>query len=307
MRILAAVKAEGPGLAIVEQALPAHPGPGEVRVRMLHGPVNPADMAALDGRYTFPTPPGTPLGAEGSGIVEAVGEGVSGLAPGDLVLPLDRGNWASHRQVNASRLVRVPAGTDPRRAALLRINPPTAWLLLRASLAAPGETIVQNGGRSSVAAWVRAFAAAKGIGVASLARNGGVADDGTPLVADESGIEGEIAAALDCVAGPGTGRLATRVREGGRIIVFGHLSGEPISIASQAVTGRDLTLRGLSLRREEVKLGEDEWRRMWEDVFACAAQVMPERRVEQVLSLTDLPAYIASPGESKGRVLVTLS
>ena len=304
--MIAALKAEGTGLTLAETPVPDRPGPGEVRVRMLFAPVNPADLLALDGRYSFPTPAGMVLGAEGAGVVEAVGEGGHGLSPGDLVLPLDRGNWCSHRVVRAERLLRAPAGMDPRRAAVLRINPPTAWLLLRAAGAGAGEAIVQNAARSTVATWVRAFAAARGITVENLARGGGTAEDGTVLLPDPEAVRSTPVAALDCVAGAGTGRLAGLLGEGGRIVVFGHLSGEPVSIPSLLLTARDLSLRGLSLRREEAKLSASESAAMWADVWAAADRVRPEQRIARTVPLAALPDWLARCGGSGERVLLDL-
>lgn len=307
METLAATKAEGPGICLTGVDLPDRPGAGEVRVRMLFAPVNPADLLSIDGRYSFPTPPGTVLGAEGAGTVEAVGAGVTDLSVGDLVLLLDRGNWCTHRQVRADRAVKAPPGMDPRRAAVLRINPPTAWLLLHASGAAAGDRIVQNAARSAVGAWVRAFAERRGIGVANLARGGGTTNDGAALAADIDALDGGFAAALDCVAGPDTGKLAARLDEGGRLIVFGHLSGEPATVPSTLLTARDLTVRGLSLRREESKLSAQESAALWADVWAAADRVAPEARIARTIALADLPDHVASGAAAGERVLIALS
>jgi S-(hydroxymethyl)glutathione dehydrogenase/alcohol dehydrogenase len=56
-------------------------GPGEVRVRITHSGVCHSDLSAMNG--TIPQPPPAVLGHEGAGIVEAVGEGVTTVVPGD--------------------------------------------------------------------------------------------------------------------------------------------------------------------------------------------------------------------------------
>jgi len=62
----------------------AEPGPGQVRVRVRHCGVCHSDRHIVDG--AFPSPLPVVLGYETSGVVDAVGEGVTALAPGDPVL-----------------------------------------------------------------------------------------------------------------------------------------------------------------------------------------------------------------------------
>src|SRR5262244_1761900 len=102
------------------------PAPGEVVFDVLASPINPADISFCKGTYRLkPTLPATP-GAECVGRVTAIGAGVGRIAPGDLVINLQRENWSQKRRVRADDVIAIPAGTDLRQAAMLRINPPTA-------------------------------------------------------------------------------------------------------------------------------------------------------------------------------------
>jgi NADPH:quinone reductase-like Zn-dependent oxidoreductase len=106
------------------------PTPGEVVFDVLLFPINSPDVSFCKGNYRLkPTLPATP-GAECIGRVTAVGAGVSHVKPGDLVINLQRENWAQKRRVKADDVIAVPASLDLRQAAMLRINPPTALLLL---------------------------------------------------------------------------------------------------------------------------------------------------------------------------------
>ncbi|MEI9926982.1 MAG: alcohol dehydrogenase catalytic domain-containing protein [Sphingomonas sp.] len=89
---------------------------------MRFAPVNPADLLMIDGRYAHQPSLPCALGAEGAGRVVAIGRGVERLAVGDDVIPLLRGNWASHRLLAEDRLVRVPPALSPMQAAMLRIQ-----------------------------------------------------------------------------------------------------------------------------------------------------------------------------------------
>src|SRR2546423_13083929 len=56
--------------------------------------------------------------------------GVTWVTPGDLVINMQRENWAQRRRVKADDAVPIPAGLGLAQAGILRINPPTALLLL---------------------------------------------------------------------------------------------------------------------------------------------------------------------------------
>jgi trans-2-enoyl-CoA reductase len=106
------------------------PGPDEVVFDVLAFPINPADISFCRGSYRLrPSLPATP-GAEGLGRVIAVGAGVTHVKPGDLVINMQRENWTQRRLVKAEDAVPIPPGLDLTQAAMLRINPPTALLLL---------------------------------------------------------------------------------------------------------------------------------------------------------------------------------
>src|SRR3954467_2496725 len=98
------------------------PGPGEVIFDVLAFPINPADVSFCRGTYRLRPPlPATP-GAECVGRVSAVGAGVAHVKPGDLVINLQRENWAERRRVKADDVIPIPAGMDLQQAAMLRIN-----------------------------------------------------------------------------------------------------------------------------------------------------------------------------------------
>src|SRR5438045_9770569 len=75
------------------------PAPGGIVFAVLAFPINPADLSMCRGNYRLRPPlPATP-GAECVGRVAAVGDGVDSLRPGDLVINLQRENWAQRRRI----------------------------------------------------------------------------------------------------------------------------------------------------------------------------------------------------------------
>jgi trans-2-enoyl-CoA reductase len=127
------------------------PSAGEVVFDVLAFPINPADLSFCRGNYRLtPNLPATP-GAECVGRITGVGAGVTDLKPGDLVINLERENWTQRRRVRAEAAIPIPAGLDLKQAAMLRINPATAQLLLEDHVALnPGDWVIQNVANSAV-------------------------------------------------------------------------------------------------------------------------------------------------------------
>src|SRR5437867_3322373 len=97
----------GPEVLSLERHDPGVPGAGAVRVRVNAAGVNFIDVYFRAGLYPAPLP--FVVGLEGAGVVEAVGEGVAGLAPGDRVAWASvPGSYAEAVVAPADRLVRVP-------------------------------------------------------------------------------------------------------------------------------------------------------------------------------------------------------
>ena len=107
------------------------PAADEAVVQMRAAPINPADLNAIEGKYPVrPDLPATP-GFEGAGVVVDLGGDVTGMTVGALViLPHSLGTWREAVAVKASELVAVPPEIAPVHAAMLKINPMTAWRLL---------------------------------------------------------------------------------------------------------------------------------------------------------------------------------
>ena len=284
---------------------------------MLYAPINPSDLLVLENRYPWQVDAASPLGAEGVGIVEALGSDVSDLQRGQMVLPLLRGNWQSHRRLERAQVVAIPVDlpVPPVQAAMLRINPITAWLLLQASGAGPGDSLVQNGAGSSVARWIRVFAAQLAIKVIDVVRRPvsdlpGAIVDSPALAAHVRTAAGDapLRAALDCVAGEATGRLAECLADQGRIVVFGHLSGHPLTVRSQLLTGGGLTVTGFSLRPAEARLGAEGLARLFDDLFARLRLALPDMPVARRVPVAQaFEAVAAARAGAAGRVLIDFS
>ena len=150
------------------------PGPGEVLVRVKAASINPGEIGIREGLLharwpaTFPSGEGTDF----AGVVEAVGEGVAGFAPGEDVI-----GWTEQRASHAelvvapeTQVVAKPDGLSWEIAGSLFVAPMAAWACVDAVAPAPGEVVVVSGaagGVGSVAVQLAVRTGAQVIGLAS--------------------------------------------------------------------------------------------------------------------------------------------
>lgn len=138
------------------------PGPGEARVRHTAIGVNYLDTYHRSGHYPLAMPSG--IGTEAAGVVEAVGEGVDWVRPGDRVAYCTSsvGAYSTERVMAADKLVALPEGVDDRTAAALMLKGLTVQYLFRQTfILRGGETILFHavaGGVGLIACqWARAL------------------------------------------------------------------------------------------------------------------------------------------------------
>jgi NADPH2:quinone reductase len=134
----------GPEVLRWEAVPKPSPGPGEALVKHAAVGLNYIDVYFRTGLYKPPALPAI-IGMEGAGVVEAVGEGVTDLKPGDRVAyataPI--GAYAEFRTIKAERLVKLPDAISFDTAAAMMLQGMTAeYLLLRTFKVQPGQTIL---------------------------------------------------------------------------------------------------------------------------------------------------------------------
>jgi NADPH2:quinone reductase len=141
----------GPEVLGFEQVEVGEPGDGEARVRHTAIGLNFIDTYHRTGLYPLELP-GTP-GMEAAGTVEAVGEGVTEVVPGDRVAYAagPPGAYAEARLMPADKLVRLPEDIDDETAAAAMLKGLTVWYLVRKTYAvASGETILVHAAAGGV-------------------------------------------------------------------------------------------------------------------------------------------------------------
>lgn len=155
----------GPEVLELVDAEPGQPGPGEVRVRNHAVGLNFIDTYFRSGLYAPERLP-SGLGNEGAGVVEALGEGVTGLQPGDRVAygtgPL--GAYAEHHVLPARHLVKLPDSFSFEQAAAVMLKGLTCQYLLRQThpLQA-GDTVLFHAAAGGVGSIACQWASALGV------------------------------------------------------------------------------------------------------------------------------------------------
>lgn len=248
---------------IIEVDEPGPPGPGRVNVQVLASPINPADLLNMEGRYGAELPPlPQTQGAEGVGRITAVGDGVINVAVGDLVTPPARGLWREMVQGPAAGLSALPAEADILQLSMLRANPATAWLMLNDYVVLQqGDWVIQNAANSAVGRHVIRLAKSQGWKTVNVVRRADLISELSGLGADCVLVDGDDLdarvteatggnlpkLAIDAIGGSAVQRLARSTGDGGTVVNYGLLSGEPLMIDARETVFRDITVRGFWL------------------------------------------------------------
>lgn len=300
----------------------ADPAPDEIRVEMLASPINPSDVLTLTGQYGMLPPLPAIGGNEGVGRVVAVGAGVSQFKPGQTVLlPVGSGTWATHLQAAASRFVPLPPGADPEQLSMLSINPPTAALMLSEFVELKqGDWVIQNAANSAVGAYLNQIGRIRGFNVLNVVRREAAIDDVSASGATHVLVDGDdlpkraasltggakIRLAIDAVGGPATERLARSLTEGGTLVNYGAMSGEPCVVSPGSFVFRNLTLRGFWLAFWFRNTPAAQQQKLFAELAGLIASGKLKARIQARYPVSRIKEAVAAAaaGEREGKILV---
>lgn len=298
---------------------PLSPVAGEVLVRILAAPINPADLNTIEGTYGVkPALPAVP-GIEGCG--EVVESGAADYQTGDRVIFLRRAaTWATHTTVPAESLFKLPVGIDPVQAAMLKVNPATAWRLLHGfENLTKGDWVVQNLGNSAVGRCVIQLARDLGIRTVSFVRKAEQFEELKALGADHVLLDDEdgfaaakeilgganAVIAFNAVGGDSALRLMKLLRVGGTHVTYGAMGRKPITLPNGLLLFQDIRIRGLWVTRWVENAAPEEVRSTYQDLADRVAAGKLLQPVDGTFSLDnwrDALAKLDSP-ERSGKVL----
>ena len=244
----------------VQEVPDPRPGAGEVLVRMVLSPIHNHDLWTVRGSYGFKPEMPARAGTEAVGVVEAVGEGVEGLAVGQRVASGGTfGAWSERFVAPAGALVPVPDEITDEAAAQLVSMPFSAIALLDFLDVSAGDWIVQNAANGAVGRLVAQLATARGVHVLGLVRRAAGVDelreqgiDHVVATDDERWRErvrdivgdAPLVAGVDSVGGSGAGDVVSLLAEDGLLVVFGAMASPTLEIASGDVIFKQVTIKG---------------------------------------------------------------
>lgn len=151
------------------------PGPGQVLIEVLATSVNPGDLNTREGANDFEVIFPMAFGREAAGTVVAVGEGVTGVEPGEVVFGSSAsgcGSFGEQALLDAPSVTPVPAGLDTRHAACIPVAYGTAFDALDQLGLTDGATLAVLGAGGGVGTAVTSPAVARGINVVGVASEG---------------------------------------------------------------------------------------------------------------------------------------
>ncbi|UFU04276.1 quinone oxidoreductase [Ruania suaedae] len=247
MHAVVAHEAGGPEVMTLQEVPVPDPGPGQVLVRSEAAGVNFIDTYHRSGVYPvdFPLTPG----GEGAGTVEAVGDGVEHLGPGDRVAWASSvsGSYADQVLVEAAQALPVPEGVSAEVAAAIPLQGMTAHMLVEGvTHLGPGRTVLLHAGAGGVGLLLTQLAVARGARVlttvsteekAELSRAAGAAeviryDQLTDLTEELPALVRDLTEGQGVdVAYDGVGKATfdaslASVRRRGLLVLFGGASGQ---------------------------------------------------------------------------------
>jgi NADPH2:quinone reductase len=279
MKAIRAHEFGGPEVLRYDDMPEPAPGPGQVRVRLHAAGVNPFDTYMLSGTYAIKPPLPYSPGADGAGVVEAVGDGVTGIAAGDRVYTggtADHQSYGAYRQVvlcAPSQVHPLPGPVSFAEGAAVNVPALTAHVALERATPRGGDVVLVHGASGSVGLAAVQMARAAGYTVVGTAGT----DDGLALAAAagahhvvdhrDAGHAEKIQALtsgrgpdviLEMLANVNLDHDLTMIAPRGRIVVIGNrgrIEIDPRKIMAKHAVVTGLALWGLTA--EEVTRGHE--------------------------------------------------
>ena len=294
----------GPEKMQLVDVAPPDPGPHQARVRIAASGVNFIDVYFRKGLYKADAP--IALGSEAAGTVDAVGPGVTEVAPGDRVAyAMVRGSYAELAIVPAAQLVKIPDTVDFTTAAAAMLQGMTAHYLTHSTFPlAPGQTCLVHAAAGGAGRLIAQMAKARGARVfgtvstrekAAVARQAGVDE---AILYTETDFEAEVRrltegrgvhVVYDSVGKTTFDKSLSCLKPRGMLALFGQSSGPVAPVDPQVLNAKgSVFLTRPSLGHYLLDRDELLWRAG--DVLTAVASGALKIRVDRTYPLADAAA-----------------
>jgi len=288
---------------------------GEAVVEMRAAPINPADLNAIEGKYPIrPTLPATP-GFEGSGVVIEVGAGVKNVSVGGrVILPHDVGTWREALAVRAEKLIALPDGIEMAQAAMLKINPITAWRLLHGFVELKrGDWFIQNAANSAAGRAAIQIGHELGYQSVNVVRRPELIEElrgeGADVVlVDSENLRDEVKSAtggapirlaLNAVGGENALRVANTLAPEATMVTFGAMSYQPLRIPNGLLIFKNLHFCGFWVNKWYDQATPEQRSETFTPLFEMARRGLLKTKIEKTYSLGEAKTALAHAAQNK--------
>jgi trans-2-enoyl-CoA reductase len=311
-------------LRVVEQPWPT-PAADEVVVKMIAAPLNPADVNAIEGKYPIRPPlPATP-GMEGAGTVVELGADARGVAVGDqVILPHNFGTWREACAIKPEKLVVVPKEIEPIQAAMLKVNPITAWRMLHDFVSlGRGDWFIQNAANSAAGRCAIQIGRELGVRSVNLVRRPELieelrAEGGDVVLVESDDLREQVAAetegarirlALNAVGGASAIRMAKTLAPDATIVTYGAMSQQPLTIPNGMFIFKNLRFTGFWVNKWYEAATTEQRAETFAPLFDMAKRGLLQTKVEAVYSLGEAKQAIehAMAAKRGGKIVFDLA
>ena len=289
-------------LSVQDVQIP-EPAAGEVRVRTLLSPIHNHDLLTISGNYGFKPSLPAPSGSEAVGIIDAIGEGVSGLEIGQRVATGGTfGVWAEFFIAKAVALIPVSDAIPDEAAAQLVAMPFSAISLVDSLNLKAGDWLVQNAANGAVGRLVAQLATARGINVIGLVRRSAGIEElaaqgiGNIVATDTEGwaervlaiaADSPIVAGVDSVGGKASGDVLSLIAENGTLVVFGAMQSPVLELGSAAIIFKQVTVRGFWGSQVNASMQAEKRRELMGELFKHLTEGVLTLPVEAIYSFEE--------------------
>src|SRR5438874_5562820 len=296
-------------------------GPDEVTVAMRAAPINPADLNQIEGKYPLRSSlPATPR-FEGAGVVVETRPEARHVSTGaHVILPHNLGTWREACAVKATELVVVPSEIDLVQAAMLKINPLTAWRLLHGYVELKRENwVIQNAANSAAGRAVIQIARELGIKTVNIVRREELVEElrvqgGDIVLIDSEALRDEVKEStgaalirlgLNAVGGDSALRLMNCLAPGGTLVTYGAMSLQPLKVPNGLLIFKDLRFRGIWINKWYDNATMAERTEAFQQLFDMVKRGLLKTKVDRAYPLTEAKAAVthAAQGKRSGKII----
>ena len=237
----------------------------ELLIKVFASPINPSDLLQINGIYPIRPCKENELyipGNEGSGVVVDVGSDIKDLQKGDHIIIAGAavGTWRTHLTVTRDQIIKANNDLDLRHAAILSINPTTAFRMLKDF--GTHKAVIQSAANSNVGRMVIQMARLLGMKTINIVRDRKdielLRNELTDLGADYVFTDKELATkdtfakiselkptlALDPVSGEVAGNMANTLDRNGILVSYGSMTQTPVPVSAAILIFKNISFKG---------------------------------------------------------------